>query len=477
MSEIRNMLQRVLPIAVRSERHTQEIVQRFEMKLLVDGQSCDIVNISDSGVAFIAREQLGNDRPYTIQMSIEDNSPFYEGKGEVKHSRLTDRGWLHGLAFTSSLLSPSLFEAFDTFISIKGRLVAKGQEFHRVSPSFRQLTFEIKSFMQEAKSELDQAEKRLLHQSSLIKEAYKATLDLSFAPYFVETLKSFSLRLDTEFSAIESKELRKLYSSFFQREVGEYYCRSVFIGRALEKPRGYAGDYEMMNQIYRNELDGETYFDRLVHKYGVNEFSSLSVRYRKEYLMMKIDEVASSRDHITVGSVACGPAREVVDYLLRVDVEKSHRYTFVLMDQDMEALMNARRNIGDIILRRGLKCEVYFVPVSVKNFLEQNEAAVAMKDVKFDLVYTAGLYDYLTQPVAQALTGELLKIVREEGHLIVGNFHPSNPTKTISELVADWRLIHRTEADMLALIGDGIVKSKALHFDDQGIDVFLEVTR
>ena len=92
----------------------------------------------------------------------------------------------------------------------------------------------------------------------------------------------------------------------------------------------------------------------------------------------------------------------------------------------------------------------------------------------FDVTYAAGLYDYLYQPVAQVLTQIMCKSVRN-GMVIIGNFHPSNPTKTISELVADWRLIHRSDADMIDLIPNASVKSKVLHKDPLGIDLFLEI--
>jgi hypothetical protein len=106
--------------------------------------------------------------------------------------------------------------------------------------------------------------------------------------------------------------------------------------------------------------------------------------------------------------------------------------------------------------------------------LEGAEEAQILEHFNFDMMYSAGLYDYLYQPVAQVLTQILCKSVKE-GLVIIGNFHPSNPTKTISELVADWRLIHRTEADMMDLVPDSSVKSKVLHKDDLGIDLFLEI--
>lgn len=212
----------------------------------------------------------------------------------------------------------------------------------------------------------------------------------------------------------------------------------------------------------------------LMHRYGINESSSQSVKYRKGYLIDQIVKQSKTKDTFVVGSIACGPAREVVDLLAKMPVEGSEKYTFVLMDQDIEALVNAKRNIKETIIRRGLKCQAHFAPLSVKAILEGAEESQILQHFQFDMLYSAGLYDYLHQPVAQVLTQIMCRSV-QDGLVIIGNFHPDNPTKTISELVADWRLIHRTDADMMDLIPAAMVKAKNLHKDELGIDLFLEI--
>jgi len=39
-------------------------------------------------------------------------------------------------------------------------------------------------------------------------------------------------------------------------------------------------------------------------------------------------------------------------------------------------------------------------------------------------------------------------VLRPGGKVILGNFHPSNPSRALMDHVLDWRLIHRSEADM-----------------------------
>ena len=39
-------------------------------------------------------------------------------------------------------------------------------------------------------------------------------------------------------------------------------------------------------------------------------------------------------------------------------------------------------------------------------------------------------------------------MLRPGGKVILGNFHPRNPTKAMMDHVLDWKLTHRDEADM-----------------------------
>ena len=312
-------------------------------------------------------------------------------------------------------------------------------------------------------------------------EAKNASLQIAlkvFGEPAIEQIKKYAHTLDAALKNIENKNTRKVYGDYFRKHLGDYFVDASFTGRAFFKPRGYAGDYEMMNQIYRNVAEGQTLFEKIIHLYGINEASSVSVRLRKEYLKRKLKNLlkqsVSTGQKMTVGTLACGPAREILEFLSEENPEHLKNLTFVLMDQDHHALLNSRRNILKVVTQRELTCEVYFLPLSVKQILDDSEESEVLKAANFDLLYTAGLYDYLTQPVAKNLTTKISKSVVTGGELIIGNFHPDNPTKTISDLVADWRLIHRNKEQMADLISAADFKKSEFYLDEIGIDLFIE---
>ncbi|HKQ70403.1 MAG TPA: hypothetical protein VJT73_13735 [Polyangiaceae bacterium] len=66
-----------------------------------------------------------------------------------------------------------------------------------------------------------------------------------------------------------------------------------------------------------------------------------------------------------------------------------------------------------------------------------------------DLVYSAGLYDYLTEPVAARLTKTLYSRLRPGGRLLVGNLVEKPDSTWILEYVVGWHLVYRDDQAML----------------------------
>jgi cyclopropane fatty-acyl-phospholipid synthase-like methyltransferase len=69
----------------------------------------------------------------------------------------------------------------------------------------------------------------------------------------------------------------------------------------------------------------------------------------------------------------------------------------------------------------------------------------------FDLIYSAGLFDYLADEVAQRLLLRLHGMLRSNGRLLVANFTPDFHELAYMECFMEWPLICRDEARLRAL--------------------------
>ena len=65
------------------------------------------------------------------------------------------------------------------------------------------------------------------------------------------------------------------------------------------------------------------------------------------------------------------------------------------------------------------------------------------------LIYSAGLFDYLSDRSFAALLGALYEAAAPGGQLLIGNVDVSNPTRYFMEYFAEWFLIHRSRSQLL----------------------------
>ncbi len=75
---------------------------------------------------------------------------------------------------------------------------------------------------------------------------------------------------------------------------------------------------------------------------------------------------------------------------------------------------------------------------------------------RYDLIYAAGLYDYLNDRIAIKLNKMLVPLLAEKGKLIVPNFLDSAPNRASMELLQDWFLIYRDKQQILRLIDESV---------------------
>jgi len=251
----------------------------------------------------------------------------------------------------------------------------------------------------------------------------------------------------------------------------ELLHQDPFSSRVFLKPRGYAGDAEMLDMIYAIE-DGETLpalqwsseLGRRIYHATANQAAARAVRSRRWIIIDKLNELTARMAGPHVLSLACGHLREArhCSALLQGRFGR-----FVAADQDRESLAVVEREVGDF--------GVEAVPISVRTLLKEQVALGS-----FDFIYASGLYDYLPQAVAQRLTERLFAMLTPGGRLLLANFLPSSSSTAFMEAYMDWWLIYRTKAEMLHLV-DALPEEELGHchlFTEEHENiVFLEVER
>lgn len=208
---------------------------------------------------------------------------------------------------------------------------------------------------------------------------------------------------------------------------------------AFRKPRGYPGDAGLIDQIYghRTPVDA-TPLGRTINRFIVAQPAPRAARFRRQHLAEAIDTAAHEADGpCRILVLAAGHLRELE---LSIAIRRRDPVEIVALDQDPESLAVAA-DFG-----RACGCEPKTVALPIKAFIKGTFVGKG-----FDLVYAAGLFDYLNDTAAEALLRRMLEVTRPGGKVLIANFVPDIPDVGYMEACMDWFLVYRTEAQVRGL--------------------------
>jgi extracellular factor (EF) 3-hydroxypalmitic acid methyl ester biosynthesis protein len=348
------------------------------------------------------------------------------------------------------------------------------QEMERIPEDFRRLTLEAKWFLQQLEAHVEELRAEKRHCSLQELQSFEDTLIPIVADFVTGLFKPTYPQLEASLKDAAEADL-PLCVAFFREQLKDLIYQSPFAHRSVAKPLGYAGDFEMMNIIYRNEYVGDSLFGKCLHAYWLNHSEAKAVRNRSRYLygvLLHLIRMAAGAP-MKIGSIACGPAREV-----QMIVESSDQQgldlsgcEFHLVDQDIKALKHAHEKLWEIAKVANSPVKLKFINKSIKNVI-----ARGLEERDFDLLYSAGLFDYFSDPVAQLAAKALFEHLTPGGRLIIGNFDESAPNQFGMRLALDWSLINRSREDLRRLFGN-LGGDLSIEQEPEGVNLFCVIRK
>ncbi|OPY74789.1 MAG: DNA-binding transcriptional dual regulator Crp [Syntrophorhabdus sp. PtaU1.Bin050] len=256
-------------------------------------------------------------------------------------------------------------------------------------------------------------------------------------------MDAFNDRLQQTALLLKDSEAADYLWGYAFKEIFPYFMRSRFAERAYYKPRGYAGDFQMMEMIYSNQPAGDGKLGKLMDAWCLESAAARAVRGRrvflKEQLEMLCEKKRNGQNPIRIMNLACGSNRELFDFLSTCPY--TELVTALCIDADAQALEYTNRHVN-------------VVPHSASvRLMSDNVVRWALGRMRHnfglqDIIYSAGLTDYLDDRVCAALVSRCHGHLEEGGVLILGNFGYKNHNKVFLDQVLQWKLIHRTEEDL-----------------------------
>ncbi len=430
--------------------------------------------------------------PYSIVQLSEVLSEFQIFIGEKL--MYSGRAVVSNLLNTGIMLicEATLDEAWldvDVFAPVqqKERLKAEVTEFIRewekiyhVMPAFKVVVSDLQSFLVDLRRWMEQVELGVRSQpSGNRQESEREIIQELEAPVFPELAPLFQRFEQT--SALIGDELRPSHGMFAKRQLHPIVSCAPFFFRSWQKPLGYAGDYEMVNMMVREPYEGSSMFAKLLNSFFLKTPPVVAHRNRIAYMSGRlVDEArrcAGAGQRLKVFNLGCGPAQEIQRFLREESI--SDQVDFTLLDFNEQTVEYASRVLGEVKTRMGRTAGLETVLKSVHQILkEAGRPGGLLARGSYQMVYCAGLFDYLSERICKRLMNIFYDLLAPGGLLLVTNVEADNPSRNWMEYVTEWHLVYRNREELLALAPDAAPRENcAVLAEDVGVNIFLEVRK
>ncbi len=292
----------------------------------------------------------------------------------------------------------------------------------------------------------------------------------------------------------------QLPSSELWNSAGHLLCRGWMQNRARTKPRGYAGDYELLACMYENRLCSDR-LGRLFDRYFQEQAAPQAVRNRMQMISdwiversrepgdrgqgtgdrdnLKLETWNLKRTHspthplTNVAVVGSAFGLEVRDALRRLGESARQQLHVTLLDLDPVAIDFAQTQLASLLPRSHLAA----VSTNLFRLPDRPETSALLAET--DMLFCPGVFDYLDDEATAAMLGCLYAQLAPGGRMTIFQFAPHNPSRAYMEWFGNWYLTYRDEPHFHRVVQSAGLAGASATFGAEplGIDLFATISR
>lgn len=368
----------------------------------------------------------------------------------------------------------------DKLLSEVSEFLKEQQKIHIVKPEFKVVVADMQTMLNDLRRWMEQVELGVRSQPSANRNELEREIIRELQNPILPSLIPLFERFEETCGAVP-EDLRPAHGTYVKRQLHPVVLCAPFFYRTFRKPLGYAGDYEMVNMMLRDPLEGGSMFAKMLNLFFLNTPPVVAHRNRITYLVDRLKEdiqrVQAEGRPCRIFNLGCGPAREIQDLMATSDLSNQARFT--LLDFNDETLAHTGKLLEVLRAKHQRTTTVQMIKKSVHQILKDaGKPLPEMMPGSYDLVYCAGLFDYLSDRICKKLMTIFYELVAPGGRLIATNVDSSNPSKNWMEYVVEWHLVYRDEKILKTLRPDGAAPELAtIHRDSTGVNIFIEVKK
>ena len=427
----------------------RELFKRALPDLILNQMAYRLENISMTGLSVTAPRKEGNLYLAQQHVNVElrhNDEILFEGKGQVVRTEETRRGTQLGICLKGCTLNiPEVVAAYND-MQVHRDLENLGEADQALVPqAYRALCADVLHFLRTYKASLDVPPGSVGGPNGA--DALAAFED-HIIPRWRELWRRANAIVEPLLDDPDALMATKRYTEMV---LTPDFMPGAIWKRSYEKPLGYPGDFQIMKMVYDWQQVGDTIYEKLVHRIGLDVAECIATRMvvMREIIANTVKAKTGAPARIT--SVGCGPAREVTDYLLAKELPSPVQFT--LIDQDHDALSHAYETSYERVMQHNGRASVNCLHVAFNQLFDTKELFGRLSEQ--DLIYTVGLVDYLKPRRAKAWISALFQFLAPGGKLVISNMLKCEMSNFWAmEFITDWTVIFRTEEEMIELAAD-----------------------
>jgi len=234
-------------------------------------------------------------------------------------------------------------------------------------------------------------------------------------------------------------EILKSVQARYREAIWPWFGKSWFISRSFTKPRGYPGDYELLNAIYDRDPKATGfggYLDRYILDSTLGRAVVARLRAAREFLT---NEVASRGGVARIMNVACGSGREYINDFLAAEATD---VTITCVDNDPAALEFVQTNITPLLSPQ--------IDMQFKRYNALRMISGKTNVERFgrsDIIYSVGLCDYIPDDYLIPMLRGWRESLADGGVVYVAFKDMELYDKAVYQWLMDWYFYQRTYED------------------------------
>jgi extracellular factor (EF) 3-hydroxypalmitic acid methyl ester biosynthesis protein len=382
-----------------------------------------------------------------------------------------DEAWLD-VDLLSLVAQPEMLRAdFADFLK-------EWERIHAILPEYKVVLADMQNYLIDLRRWLEQVELGIRSSPSRDGAQLEREVLQELVPSVLPSINSLFARFE-EVADRVMPELLPFHRTYAKRQLHPLVLCSPFAYRTYHKPLGYAGDYEMVNMILRDPLEGSSLFAKSVNLWFLTQAPATAHRNRIQYLTKRLIEETRKRQcrggPMRIFDLGCGPAGEIQQFMARDAI--SNYANFTLLDFNDETLAYADQALNDVKKRFERSTKIELIKKSVHQVLKE-EAKLRGDQSGYDLIYCAGIFDYLSDRICKRLMNIFYAMLEPGGFLIGTNVDVSNPSRNGMEYLLEWHLIYRSKEQLRSLIPDDAPAGNVqIRSDETGVNHFIEIRK